>query len=142
MTFEESQSTSSQGEEDKVKILRLKEGADYDIQIEGTGYGVMDYTIGFMDENGEYSDFRKFENIKITKQTMIDTVAADSDESVLKIDEDGDGKYDLKLSAEENGYGKEVKTRTWIYIVIGSGVLLLIIDLFITLKMRKKRKER
>lgn len=136
------ESTSSQGEEDKVKILRLKEGADYDIQIEGTGYGVMDYTIGFMDENGEYSDFRKFENIKITKQTMIDTVAADSDESVLKIDEDGDGKYDLKLSAEENGYGKEVKTRTWIYIVIGSGVLLLIIDLFITLKMRKKRKER
>lgn len=140
LTFEENQSTSSQGEEDKVKILRLKEGADYDIQIEGTGYGVMDYTIGFMDENGEYSDFRKFENIKITKQTMIDTVAADSDESVLKIDEDGDGKYDLKLSAEENGYGKEVKTRTWIYIVIGSGVLLLIIDLFITLKMRKKRK--
>lgn len=83
LTFEENQSTSSQGEEDKVKILRLKEGADYDIQIEGTGYGVMDYTIGFMDENGEYSDFRKFENIKITKQTMIDTVAADSDESVL-----------------------------------------------------------
>lgn len=142
LTFEENQSTSSQGEEDKVKILRLKEGADYDIQIEGTGYGVMDYTIGFMDENGEYSDFRKFENIKITKQTMIDTVAADSDKSVLKIDEDGDGKYDLKLSAEENGYGKEVKTRTWIYIAIGSGAALLIIDLFITLKMRKKRKAR
>lgn len=142
LTFEENQSTSSQGEEDKVKVLRLKEGADYDVQIEGTGHGVMDYTIGFMDENGEYNDFRKFENIKITKRTMIDTVAADSDESVLKIDEDGDGKYDLKLSAEENGYGKEVKTRAWIYIVIGSGVLLLIIDLFITLKMRKKRKAR
>lgn len=142
LTFEENQSTYSQGKEDKVKVLRLKEGAYYDIQIEGTGHGVMDYTIGFMDENGEYSDFRKFENIKITKRTMIDTVAADSDESVLKIDEDGDGKYDLKLSAEENGYGKEVKTRTWIYIVIGSGVLLLIIDLFIILKMRKKRKAR
>lgn len=142
LTFEENQSTSSQGEEDKVKVLRLKEGVDYDIQIAGTGHGIMDYTIGFMDENGEYSDFRKFENIKITKRTIIDTVAADSDESVLKIDEDGDGKYDLKLSAEENGYGKEVKTRAWIYIVIGSGVLLLVIDLFITLKMRKKRKAR
>ena len=142
LTFEENQSTSSQGEEDKVKVLRLKEGADYDVQIEGTGHGVMDYTIGFMDENGEYNDFRKFENIKITKRTIIDTVAADTDKSVLKIDEDGDGKYDLKLSAAENGYGKEVKTRTWIYIVIGSGVLLLIIDLLITLKMRKKRKAR
>lgn len=142
LTFEENQSTSSQSEKDKIKVLRLKEGADYDIQIAGTGRGVMDYTIGFMDENGEYSDFRKFENIKITKQTVIDTVAADSDKSVLKIDEDGDGKYDLKLSAEENGYGKEVKTREWIYIAFGSGVLLLIIDVFICIKMRKKRKVR
>ena len=52
-----------------------------------------------MDENGDYSDFRRFEDIKITKQTVIDTVAAASEESVLNIDEDGDGSYDLKLCA-------------------------------------------
>lgn len=57
----------------------------------------MDYTIGSWIENGDYNDFRRFENVKITKQTVIDTVAAVSDESVLNIDENGDGKYDVKL---------------------------------------------
>ena len=67
----------------------------------------MDYTIGFMDENGDYSDFRRFENVKITRRTTIDTVAAISKTSVLNIDENGDGKCDLKLRAKENGYGEE-----------------------------------
>ncbi len=67
----------------------------------------MNYTIGFMDENGDYSDLRKFRNIKITKKTEIDTVATIADESVLNIDEDGDGKYDLKLRATKNSYGEK-----------------------------------
>ena len=51
----------------------------------------MNYTIGFMDENGDYSDFRYFDDIRVTQRTVIDTVATVSKESVLKIDEDGDG---------------------------------------------------
>ena len=50
-----------------------------------------------MDENGEYSDLRKFKNIKITRKTRIDTEASNSDSSILNIDEDGDGKYDIRL---------------------------------------------
>ena len=34
----------------KVKILRLKEGTDYNIKINGTGDGEMDYTIGFVND--------------------------------------------------------------------------------------------
>ena len=109
LTFEDNENATSDDEDDRIKVLRLKEGADYDVQIVGIGLGMMDYTIGFMDENGDYNDFRRFENVKITKQTVIDTVAAVSDESVLNIDENGDGKYDVKLRAEENGYGEEVK---------------------------------
>ena len=56
----------------------------------GTGHGIMNYTIGFMDENGEYSDLRKLKNIKITRKTRIDTGASNSDSSILNIDEDGD----------------------------------------------------
>lgn len=41
----------------------------------------MDYTIGFMDETGEYSDLRKFENIAITSRTKIDTVATVADKN-------------------------------------------------------------
>lgn len=141
LTFEDSENEISVNEDDRIKVLRLKEGADYDVQIVGTGRGLMDYTIGFMDENGDYSDFRRFEDIKITKQTVIDTVAAVSDESVLNIDEDGDGKYDLKLRAEENGYGEEIKTPVWIYVGIGGGMVLLLIVVLVMVKIRKGKKK-
>lgn len=142
LTFEENSEEGSEGIDDRVKVLRLKEGVDYDLELVGTGHGIMNYTIGFMDDDGEYSDLRKFENVKITRRTQIDTVAAVSSESVLNIDEDGDGKYDLKLCAEENGYGEEVKTPDWIiYAIVGAGALILIdVVIIIAFGMRKKRK--
>ena len=86
----------------KVKILRLKEGTDYNIKINGTGDGEMDYTI----------------DIDINKDTVIDTVANTSQKTLLNIDEDGDGKYDLKLQAGVNEYGEEVKIDRGIYIIL------------------------
>lgn len=143
LTFEDNENVTNASEDDQIKVLRLKEGAKYDVKIIGTGHGLMDYTIGFMDENGDYSDFRRFENIKITRRTEIDTVAAVSKESVLNIDEDGDGKYDLKLRAEENGYGEEVEESILIYIVAVSGaVLLLLIVILIVRKNRKNKKSK
>lgn len=143
LTFEDNEDVTNANEDDRIKVLRLKEGADYDVRIVGTGHGLMDYTIGFMDENGDYSDFRRFENIKITRRTEIDTVAAVSKESVLNIDEDGDGKYDLKLRAEENGYGEEVEKSILIYVVAVSGaVLLLLIVILIVRKNRKNKKSK
>lgn len=102
----------------KVKILRLKEGTDYSIKINGTGDGEMDYTIGFVNDEGEYNDLRRFEDIDINKDTVIDTVANTSKKTLLNIDEDGDGKYDLKLQAGVNGYGEEVKIDRGIYIIL------------------------
>lgn len=143
LTFEDNEDVTNANEDDRIKVLRLKEGADYDVRIVGTGHGLMDYTIGFMDENGDYSDFRRFENIEITRRTEIDTVAAVSKESVLNIDEDGDGKYDLKLRAEENGYGEEVEESILIYVVAVSGaVLLLMIVILIVRKSRKNKKSK
>lgn len=142
LTFEENEDTASEQEDDRIKVLRLKEGADYDVQIAGIGRGMMDYTIGFMDENGDYSDFRRFKNIKITKQAVIDTVATVSDESVLNIDEDGDGKYDVKLRAKENGYGEEVKQTVWVYVGICGGAVLLIITVLVAIKICKGKKRK
>ncbi len=136
LTFEENEESKT-GQKDSIKVLRLKEGADYDIQITGTGRGNMDYTIGFMDENGDYKDFRRFENVKITNQTVIDTVAAVSDESILNIDNDGDGRYDIKLRAEANGYGEQIKHSIWIYVCICDGILLVFIMILLKLKKRK-----
>lgn len=144
LTFEESESEQAESEEkdDRIKVLRLKEGADYDLEIVGTGYGTMNYTIGFMDDDGNYDDFRRFENIRITKRTKIDTVAEVSSESILNIDDDGDGKYDTRLRAEENGYGEEVKTPEWVIFALGGAGILIFIDIsiFIVLRMRKRAK--
>lgn len=141
LTFEDNENVTNANKDDRIKVLRLKEGADYDVQITGTGHGLMDYTIGFMDENGDYSDFRRFEDVKITRRTTIDTVAAVSKTSVLNIDENGDGKYDLKLRAEENGYGEEVDDSIMVYAAIGSGAFLfLVIVILIARNKRKKRK--
>ncbi len=141
LTFEENREEMTYGLDDRVKVLRLKEGVDYDLKLTGTGHGIMNYTIGFMDENGDYSDLRKFENIKITRRTRIDTVAANSDDSILNIDEDGDGKYDIKLRAEANGYGEEVVTSDWIiYVVIGAVVFIMLDIVAIVIYTKRKKK--
>lgn len=46
LTFEENKETDSDNEKDRIKILRLKEGEDYQVHIVGTGRGIMNYTIG------------------------------------------------------------------------------------------------
>lgn len=138
LTFEDNEKESDSGNDNRIKVLRLKEGTDYDIQIEGNGRGYMDYTIGFMDDTGEYSDLRKFNNIKVTKRTVIDTVAGTSNSTVLNVDEDGDGKYDLKYRATENGRGEIVDYTYVIYIAIG--VVILILILIATIKIKKHRK--
>lgn len=140
LTFEDNENVTSDNADDRIKVLRLKEGAGYDVQIVGTGRGMMDYTIGFMDEIGDYNDFRRFEDVKITKRTVIDTVAAVSGESILNIDSDGDGKYDMKLRAEKNGYGQEVTQPVWIYVVLGTTLLIALV--LIVFKICQKRKER
>ena len=130
-----------EGSDDKIKTLRLKEGDDYSIKIEGTGRGKMDYTIGYMDDNGEYSDMRNFRNINITRTTVIDTSTEYSERTVLNVDEDGDGRYDLKFRAGVNGNGELVDYSYIIYIVAGAvGVLAVLIAVAVIRKKIKKRK--
>lgn len=131
-------------QDDRVKILRLKEGENYDIKIVGTGRGRMDYSIGFMDENGEYSDFRKFKNVAITRKTEIDTVAAVTDKTVLNVDEDGDGRYDITYEARQNENGRIVDYSYMIYILVGlvGFLILLIVILVVSLKIKKYKQRK
>lgn len=136
LTFE-----TIEGEEDSAKILRLKEGVKYDIRIEGTGRGRMAYTIGFVDDEGEYTDMRKFSNIKITRDTVIDTVAEPADTTTLKVDEDGDGRYDLTYKAQANSRGELVDyTVWWVLGGVAVGILLVLVAVLVLLGMRRKKK--
>lgn len=141
LTFEENTEESEKGSDNRIKILRLKEGIDYDVQIEGNGTGYMNYTIGFMDEEGEYSDLRKFNHIRINRRTVIDTVASAESDTVLNVDEDGDGKYDLKYKAESNGRGKLVDY-TYLY-YIGVGIMSSVVVIIMIFKIKNSiTKER
>lgn len=141
LTFEESENPYG-GENDRVKILRLKEGEDYDVQIVGTGRGLMDYTIGFMDEDGEYSDIREFHDVKINKHTVIDTVASTSRSTVLKVDQDGDGDYDVTYRAKENSIAEEDNASTVIWVVVAAVIVVAAaaVAVLIVIKKRKRGK--
>lgn len=130
LTFEE----RTDGE--RVKVLRLKQGTKYDIRIEGTDEGRMNYTIGLMDKNGEYSDIRKFYNVKITDKTLIQTVASESRNTVLEVDEDGDGKFDVQYKAGENSRGEIVKTNHAVWVIPSIILILIAVGALIVLKKK------
>ena len=146
---DENSSGSSTTKDNRVKILRLKEGVNYNISINGNGKGKMTYAIGFMDKDGEYTDHRIFKDIEITKATVIDTVAANTDKTTLKVDEDGDGEYDLIYRAEKDSRSELVDHSKELEIIFktctaAAGVLLLliiesIVECIIRKKIRKKK---
>lgn len=143
LTFEDSEKTTDAAQTDQVKILRLKEGVDYDVKITGTGYGMMDYTIGFMDDDGQYSDLRYFEDIRITRNTMIEATAAVSDQSVLKVDTDGDGRFDIAYRAGQNEHAQQTKVIPWLMVaLVAAGAVVLTVVLVVVLQKNKKRKVR
>lgn len=139
LTFEESKKGSENSTDDRTKILRLKDGSEYNIDISGNGSGKMDYTIGFMDENGEYSDMREFNNIEISQKTQIATVANNAPSTVLDVDSDGDGKYDLKYKAKANSVGEIVDYSYIRYIIYIAVILTILWILYIQVKKWKRK---
>ena len=85
--------------DDRIKVLRLREDTDYDVFIHGTGDGQMTYTIGYVDDNGDYSDMREIADVPITPDTVIETGVNRYTRTVLEVDNDGDGKVDKRYSA-------------------------------------------
>jgi|GEM_PF-1727514 len=133
-----------EGIDNRIKILRLKEGPKYNIEIAGTGEGTMNYSIGFMDSEGNYSDMREFNDIPITPETRITTVAARASSSVMSIDSNGDGKTDLKYKAGQNSAATLVKTNplkraaiiTLIVVLVAAAAAAAVL---IIMKLRKKK---
>ena len=94
------------GENDEVKNVRLLEDADYDVVIQGTGNGVMNYIISYPDENGAYTDVRTFEALPVTEKTVVKTNTKHKRRTVLKLDSDGDGHTDVRYRAGKGETGE------------------------------------
>lgn len=136
-------SLTFEGDQNEIKILRLKSDKIYDVDISGTGEGTMDYTISYMDGSGQYTDHRTFSQIPITSGTKIDTNTDGSENTVLELDSDGDGEVDKTYEAGANEEGKEVdqKSQMPLYIGIGCGVAAFIIVIIIVVVVCRKRKK-
>lgn len=134
-------SISFEGENNEVKILRLDDKADYEVCIYGTGKGTMDYTVSYVDKNGEYTDVRNFESVPINKKTVIVSNAVEDSESILRIDSDGDGRFDLKYTGSEGKDSEAADNRTWMMALVISGVILtlwLILEIILLIRRIKK----
>ncbi len=141
MTFEENPEEAYGDNDTRVKILRLKEGANYDVRIAGNGTGSMQYTISFMNQSGEYSDVRTFENVKITRQTKIETVVSVGSETYMYVDEDGDGEHDITYKALTNGKAEIVDYTYLLYISIAILFFLLSLGFILVMVRRSKIKQ-
>lgn len=95
----------------------------------------MDYTIEFMDDEGNYSDTRNFYGLEVNKNTIVDTVAEPSKKTRLKVDSDGDGKYETTFVAEANQDGV-IEKNLWIPMI----VILVIISALVVVLYAYRRK--
>ncbi len=88
----------------EVKMLCLDSG-NYNITLGGNNDDNIEYTIRWFDQNNNLTDERTFNEIPVTSNTVISTDSVKSDETVLRIDNDGDGVADAKWSASQNSDG-------------------------------------
>ncbi len=84
------------GEEMEIKTLCLEEHDDYNIVLNGTDDGTMDYTIRYYNKNDILEAEYEFSDIEITERTVIRT-GTDRNNIRLSVDTDGDGNIDETL---------------------------------------------
>lgn len=131
-------SPSRNGE--KIKVLRLQEGPSYAIRLWGTGIGTMDYTMGIMDQKGDYTDFRRFQNIPITEKTSINTVAMQELQTTLRVDHDGDRKDDEIYNACANSQTIILNSRN--ILAVGIPVVLSIAIIILSHASKKTIRQK
>ena len=134
LTFEENEESAGYGVDNRTKILRLREGADYAIEMRGTGEGTMSYTVGFMDGSGKYTDLREIRDVPITETARLQGNASRKDETVLKLDRDGDGTFDRTY---HGGGGEKKSPVLWIILGVVGGLLLVGLAVWLILRRRR-----
>jgi hypothetical protein len=145
LTYENEEYDEYEDETSQVKVLRLKMDTDYDIDISGYDTGTMDYTVSYPDENGEYNDVREFSDISVNAETKVTSNTDKLDASYLKVDSNGDGKYETTYKAKANSEMEEVKNSTVLYICLGTAgiisIIVIILIIVLVYKNSKKKKQ-
>lgn len=92
-----------------------------------------------MDDDGEYSDIRSFENIKINNSTQVNTKAKVDSETKMYVDDDGDGKAEKVYVATENNKAKLVNNSRVCWLIFMAYMLLLIVSVSIWVRRSVKQ---
>lgn len=128
-------------EENGIKVLRLREGPAYDIEIVGTGEGEMDYTLGLANEDGDYEDFRLFESIAVTPSMRARTTAEATTDTRLEVDEDGDGSFDIAYVASANETARKVDNHLTVYLTLTGCVVATVGSIGLVLRGVSRSRE-
>ena len=128
---------------DKVKIVRIKQGSDFEVYVNGTGKGSMDYSISYMDADGKFTDERSFSGVPVSKGALIQSSTAQTDSTTLDIDNDGDGVVDERWRTTATGSvtkvaPSDVAAHRMTALVVGVGTLTLLVGV-VEYRLRRRR---
>lgn len=114
------------GENEDVKIMALHGDDPYDVMLQGTDVGTMDYNIRFYDSDYNLLEKRIFQDIAVTASTRIKT-NTDREKTTLLVDNKGTGDYSqaitpnaciqyysLTISAGKGGAISEGKSKNYV----------------------------
>lgn len=87
------------GENNDTKIAHLTDSGAK-VLLTGTDEGTMDYTVSLFEDEKEIKRIL-FEDVAISKGTLIHTQAEANDNVTLQVDQDGDGDVDLVLEPSQ-----------------------------------------
>ena len=128
---------------DKVKIVRIKQGSDFEVYVNGTGKGSMDYSISYMGADGKFTDERSFSGVPVSKGALIQSNTAQTDSTTLDIDSDGDGVVDERWRTTAKGSvtkvaPSDVAAHRMTALVAGVGTLTLLVGV-VEYRLRRRR---
>lgn len=110
-----------------IKILTLSPGIDYNLEMNATGEGEMEYTVNYFDNSESIVDTRSFPGIPLTPTTFITTNTESSGATQLNVDTDNDGTIDLIWEAAANSVARQIKSNnqldTWMIVLIVAVVI-------------------
>ncbi|MBQ6570392.1 MAG: VWA domain-containing protein [Clostridia bacterium] len=131
-------SLSFAGENDEVKVVRLRTDNKYKIVINGTGEGEMNYSVQYPNEDGEYVDCRVFPSVKIYPTSIITSdVDYKSKKTRIDVDDNGDGRTDISYAARENEMATEVKDRSTAVVFVS--IIIIAVCGYLILRLKKKK---
>lgn len=96
------------GKNKDIKTLILDAENNYDITLNGTDIGVMDYSVNYYSDDEKLYDERRFSDVPIIPSTIINTNTDNTGNISLYIDEDGDGDSDYIWSEVSGQMSPEI----------------------------------